>query len=418
MRYLKKLSSLVNVGFRGSTLVFRFLLSFYIIKYLGYDATGIYGLTVGAIGILPAVVGWGLNYFVFREVVGKAPLDAASMVRNRLVVTTVTLAVLTVVALVAALATGHAITTLHLLIVVLIWLETYGLDIHLPLIAQEMATQANLLVFVRSALWVPIVIGLGVFLPTFRTLEVVFAGWIISYAAAVALLAYFLRSWPLREVMKTAVDYDWIKDRLRHSWHIYMSDLSIVGLIFIDRYIVSYMLGLTLTVIYTFFWSLTNALQTLMQTAVTQLALPVLFKAYSDNALSRWKTVFRQQMKKAAVISTIMGVGIFIGTEVLIRLMGMNELGEHRDLFLLMLLAAMIRSFADLLNIGLTSRKKDRHYATINVMGLCLSVLMAFAMMALFGFIGAGIASLITAILITLIRGLYLLHFVKSTPSA
>ena len=61
MRFLKRFNSLFNLGLRGSSLVFRFLLSFYIIKYLGLEASGIYGLALGAVGIAPALLGWGLS---------------------------------------------------------------------------------------------------------------------------------------------------------------------------------------------------------------------------------------------------------------------------------------------------------------------------------------------------------------------
>ncbi|KQR73272.1 hypothetical protein ASG03_00070 [Rhizobium sp. Leaf341] len=405
------MSGLVNLAFRGSTLVFRFLLSFYIIKYLGFEATGIYGLALGAIGILPAMLGWGLNYLVSREVIGKDPAFAAAIVKNRLFVTTATLIVSTILGLIVAYAMGYQITFLYGLIIALIWLETYGLDIHLPLIGQSMATEANLLVFVRSALWVPIVVGLGLAFPVFRTLEAVFIGWIASYVLAAALLAYLLRTWPLRQTAATPVDFRWIQERLRHSWHIYISDLSIVGLMYADRYIVNYMLTLTLTGVYTFFWSLTNALQTLMQTAVIQLALPILFQARHKGSIAEWKRVFRKQIIKTAVIATVLAAGVLGGSEFLIRFLSMSEISEHRGLFILLLLAAIVRSCSDLLNVGLTSLNKDSHYASINMFGVCLSVTMTAAMISWLGFNGTGVAALITAVVVTGIRGAYLLTF-------
>lgn len=410
MRHLKKLAGLTNLGFRASTLVFRFLLTFYIVKYLGYEATGVYGLTVGAIGIVPAVFGWGLNYFVSREIVGNAPAFATGRIKSRLFVTTVSLAAATFTGASIFLGLGYQLTPLYVLIVILLWLETYGLDIHMPLISMEMAVQANVIVFLRSALWVPFATGLGILFPAFRTLEMLFLFWICSYALAAGALVYFLRRWPLKEAISMPVEYDWLRERLRHSWHIYISDLSIVGLAYADRYIVSYLLGLTLTGIYTFFWSLTNALQTLMQTAVIQLALPRLIKAFTHGAMKEWSAIFREQFIKTIIFATALGVGVFIAAEILIRVMNMTNLSNHRGLFVLLLAAAIIRSCSDLLNIALTSLRMDGYYAAINLGGVCVSIAIAGAMIYLFGLLGTGIAALMTALLLLAVRAFFVVR--------
>jgi hypothetical protein len=166
MRLLRRLRSMSNLGLRASTLVFRFLLTFYIVKYLGYEAAGIYGLTLGAVGIMPALIGWGLNYFVSRDAVGVPVVEAASKIKTRLVVTTMSLAAATVLSVILAFATGYQLTPIYILIIVLVWLETYALDLHVPMIAMEMALQANILVFIRSALWVPVIVVLGVAQPS------------------------------------------------------------------------------------------------------------------------------------------------------------------------------------------------------------------------------------------------------------
>lgn len=418
MKILKRLKSLSNLGLRASTLVFRFLLTFYIVKYLGFEAAGIYGLTLGAVGIMPALVGWGLNYFVARDAVGVPVVTAAAKIKTRLVITTISLTLATILAVILAFATDYPLTPIYILIIVLVWLETYALDLHVPMIAMEMALQANVLVFIRSALWVPVIVGLGLMFPALQSLEAVFASWILSYVVVFAVLYWLIRSWPLKEIARAPLEGTWIKERLRRSWFIYFSDLGLVGLVYADRYIVSFMLGLTLTGVYTFYWSLTNALQTLMTTAVVQLALPVLFKAYNSGSATDWRRIMRQQFIKTTALSVVLGIGVFFGSEVLIHVLDMKGVTEYRSIFIMLLLAAIIRSSSDLLNVGLTSMKKDNHYATINLLGVCLSVAMAFAMIELFGFVGTGIAALATASIVAVVRAVFLFRFSRSIGEA
>jgi O-antigen/teichoic acid export membrane protein len=255
-------------------------------------------------------------------------------------------------------------------------------------------------------------------LPSLRSLEAVFAGWILSYVAVFACLFWLIRTWPLREILNAPLERQWIKQRLRKSWFIYFSDLGLVGLVYADRYIVSFMLGLTLTGIYTFYWSLTNALQTLMTTAVIQLALPILFKAYMTGSADNWRQAMRQQFIKTTILSLVLSAGVFIGSEILIKVLKMTQLTEYRPVFIMLLLAAVIRSSSDLLNVGLTSMKRDNHYATINLLGVCLSVVMAFAMIRLFGFFGTGISAIATATIVAAARAFYVFHFSRTIGKA
>lgn len=418
MRFLRRFNSLFNLGLRGSSLVFRFVLSFYIIKYLGLEASGIYGLALGAVGIMPALIGWGLNYFVARDIIGMDLAAAAPRVKTRLLVSTLSLTAFTVIAVGVALAIGYELSSTTVLILILIWLEVYAMDLHIPMIAMEMSVEANVIVFIRLAAWVPFVMGFGVLFPEFRSIDALFLGWILSYFVAFGCLIWFIRALPLRETLAAPLEREWIKGRLKGSWFIYLADLGLVGIAYIDRYIVSFMLGLKLTGLYTFYWSLTNALQTLMVTAVVQLALPILFKAYNSGSMDNWRKAMRQQMVKTATFSTVIGVGLFITCEMAIQFLNMKDLSEHRDMFILMLVAAIVRSCSDLLNVGLTSMRKDNHYATINLIGLFLTAAMTYVMISLLGFIGAGIASLATACIVAATRAGFLFTFIRQQPGS
>lgn len=398
LRSMKSLNILFNMGLRGATLVFRFALSFYIVKFLGLEAAGMYGLTLGIVSAAPAILGWGLNYFLARDVVGVTTGVAGVHMKTRLFVTTVSLAVATLVCLALALLTDHPLVPLYLLIALLVWFETWACDIHVPLIAQEMSSQANVLFFMRTSSWIVPVIGLGMAFESFRNIETVLTAWVLGYFLMFAVLAWFVRKWPVLRILRAPVRFPWIRRRLRRSWLIYISDVSNVGLVYTDRYIVSLLLGLSLTGVYTFYWSLANALQTLISTAVLQVAIPALFKAYSSGSMQEWRKVMVWQFTKTGLLAASLGLAIFIAGIVLVHIMSMPELGEHRGIFALLLLASVVRSCADLMNMGLNSLRKDGHYAFVNLFSVVLSVSMSFAMISTLGFPGAGIAALLTAL--------------------
>ena len=413
-----QLTSLFSVGIRGAGLVMRFALSFYIIKFLGLEASGIYGLCLGAIGLAPAILGFGLNYFLARDVVGVGKMESGVRVKTRLTVTTLALGAATLLSVLLSFVIGFHLSAIYALIAVLVWLETYSADLHIALIAVELPFQANLLVFVKMALWVPFVIGLGLISPEFRSIDMVFAGWIAAYVVYAAMFFWFIRSWPLAKVLQAPVEASWIRERTRQSWFIYLSDLGMVGSMYVDRYVVSFLLGLKQTGLYTFYWSLTNALQTLVGTAVVQLALPSLYKAYRTGSVAGWAAEMRAQILKVVTFAGVLAAAIFVASLVIFRFMKMPDVANHMGVFVMLLVATVTRSTSDVFNIGLMSIHKDRHYGYTNMAGVLLSAALTLVMIKLFGFAGAGLGTLLTAMTLAVSRGTILWRFAHSGEPA
>lgn len=401
---------LPNMAIRGSQLFFRFALSFYIVSQLGLEAAGIYGLAIGAIGIVPATVGWGLNYFVSREVVGHTPATAAGMIRDRLTISIASLLAGTVVAVpVLAWMTGGLSET-AILILILLWLETLALDIYMPMIGLEMALFANVMVFIRSALWIPIVVAIGFLYPPLQTLNAIFIGWIASHFVALAMLGVHLRRWPIGEGLRERMQLGRLGQRVRTAWYIYFSDLGIVGLGYADRFILNALLGLVATGIYSFYFSITNALQTLITTAVVQLALPRMVRSARGGDGAEWRAELRRQMGKTLAYSGVLAVAIFAATEVIFRVSPEGRFPVDRTLLVVMLLAAIVRSASDLLNVAITSMGRDHAYAATNVVGVLLALGFGAGFMWAFGLIGAGLSAVATAGALLVIRLVYLRH--------
>ncbi|RMB34669.1 O-antigen/teichoic acid export membrane protein [Sphingomonas sp. PP-F2F-G114-C0414] len=402
-----------NMVLRGSTLFLRFALSFYIVSQLGLAAAGVYGLAIGAIGIVPATVGWGLNYFVSREVVGHTPATAAPLIRDRLIITFASLLAGTLIAVPVLVWQTGGITQTQVLILILLWLETVALDIYMPMIGLELALFANVLVFVRSALWIPIVVAIGFALPALRTLDMIFIGWILSHVLAIAMLFVYLRRWPMKASLREEKKLSVLVTRARRAWYIYFSDLGIVGLGYADRFILNALLGLVATGIYSFYFSITNALQTLISTAVVQLALPRMVRAFRGGDPVEWQAELRRQMMKTMTFAAVFSVGIFLATEMIFYFAPAGRFPVFRVLLAIMLLAATIRSGSDLLNVSITSMGRDRMYAVNNVAGVIVAIAFGTGFMYFFGLIGAGLSAAATASTLFIVRLLYLRHVLR-----
>ena len=399
---------LPNVGLRGATLALRFLVGFYVISHLGLEAAGVYGLAVGAIGVVPAALGWGLNYFVSREVVGLTPDRAAPLVRERLRITLASLAIATAVGATAWLALSRPIADGYLLILALLWLETIALDVYMPLIGLELAWQANLVVFIRSAVWVPVVVALGLADPALRTLDGVFVGWIAGHLASLVALLLLLRRWPIRTGLRGPYERRPFAARLRQSWYIYLSDLGLVGLAYVDRFIVDAMLGLAATGIYSFYWSTTFALQTLVSTAVVQLALPRMIRAFrGESGPAGFRRALTSEMVKVWCYSAALAALILVAVGVIFRL-SPGRFPEDWPLLATLLAAAAARSCADLLNVALASTGHDHAYALGNVLGILLTLVLSITLLHAVGLIGAAISALVTALVLAGVRLAYL----------
>lgn len=405
-----------NLVVRAATLFFRFALSFYVVGQLGLSAAGIYGLVTGAIGIVPAALGWGLNYFVSREVVGMPPHAATPLVRDRLKITAASLALASLVGAIAlALHAGPiGVGPIMLgLIVALLWLETFALDVYMPLIGLELAFQANIIVFVRSAVWIPFVIAAGLVWREARSLEIVFGAWVFCHGLAIALTFFFLRHWPIGQALRqpTPAPLGFVA-RIRRSWYIYLSDLGLVGIVFLDRFIVNSILGIRATGIYSFYGSITAALQTLIMTAVVQVALPRMIRAFRDGTPDQFRDQLRREMVKTMSYALVLSIAIFVISDAIVTLFP-KRYPSAVVLLVLLLVASVVRSGSDMLNVGITSTRRDRIYAATNVVGMILTAVFSIVFLSTFGLNGAGVSALATAVILFVIRALYLRHVLR-----
>ena len=396
---------LLNMGMRGATLVGRFGLALYLAKYLSLADVGLFGLVTGVTNMMPVIAGWGLNYYVGREVVGKSKQVSGQMVRDRLVVTFLSLMVLVVPAAPLVLY-WHVLPdpSLILLALAIIVLECVAYDLHDALISMGHPLAANAMLFVRSALWIFPVAACGIMIPELRTLHLVFALWLVGLVANFIVMFWVLRDWPLRAIMAARIDQVWTLSTIRKGWLVYLSDLGFLGTLYLDRYVVNHFLGLSLTGVFTLYWSVANAVHALVNTGVIQLVFPALVAAYNVGAYDEVRRLVRRTLVRVIGLSVVLSVVAGGCFPFVLGMIGKEDIAAYAPVFWVILAGVCVRLVAEIYNIDLACRHLDRPWAVINMLSVVLSFGVSIACIKTWGLMGAGVAAIVTYSALILVR--------------
>jgi O-antigen/teichoic acid export membrane protein len=388
-------------------------LAFYIISYLGLAANGAFGLLLGIAAVAPAAAGLGLSYYLARYVAGRSPAEVAPVVRDRLRLTMIILFGATIVCIGIAIGLDRSIDGTVALGIVIVWLEVIGLDLFIVLIGLELTWMANLAIFFRSAAWVPVAVALGIALPALRSLEALLACWIAGHIAALGYIAWQLRGRSVLEAIVRAPATRWIAQHRRQSWYIWLSDLGIVGAMFVDRFIVNDRLGIAATGVFVFYWSLANASHTLVSTTVIQPALPRLVRFYRGGDYAIWRRELFVRIAAAATMSLVAAGAIAALAFGVIALSPEGRFPVAPVLFGLLLLSALVRACSDVVNAGMTSTGDNAVYAAVNIVGVALAAGLSYTALILIGLEGVGWAALATAAILFAVRAFRLRRVVR-----
>lgn len=408
MRVKRNLLSILNMTIRLVSLAGRFALAIFLAKFFSLNIVGIYGLIVGVTATLPPLIGFGLNYYLNRESIGLPPEECGPLIRDRLIVTVIALIVTGISALIYLSVFDHGMLNKFLIIYPIVIFETLFVDISLSLFSLKMPLLANSILFVRSALWnIPFII-ISYFVPIHRNLTFLMGWWLAGQITAFILLAFMLRHWPWKLIMVTPVNNGWIRSRISAARRIYLGDIGLAGYAYIDRFIVAGLIGLEDTGIYVFLLSIATGLQALVTSGVIQIALPHLVDTYKNKDYSEWKSMLANLVLRVAAFAITGSVLLFGATALLLPWIHRPGLQRHLGLLAAILIGTTIKLVSDMVNYGLYSRKQDKALASINILGLLITVINTIFFIQCFGLSGMSASFIITPLLMLLVRLFFL----------
>ena len=407
------LTRAINIGLRLASLGSKLILTLYIARYLTLSSMGYYGLVNGTVLILMVALGMRLDYVVARELVGASPLAALTKMRDQMLFYTFTQLVLAVIMgmLVATGITGISGKVL-LVIFVLSVLENWGDTIFINLISMGRPLIANAMFFIRSALWVFPVMGLGLLYPEYRTSRTVFTAWMIGSLGGTLLVLYLWRDMPWRKALRTPVNWQWIKITVQRSFFIWIGALAGTSGFFIDRYVLAGKMTLELVGVATFYTSFGGALFSLIHSGVLSFAYPQLIALHREKDKTAYHHAVYKLAWHVAVLAGVLGIIMGIVVPLAGRYFNRPELAAHASRLWLILFATWLRCNAETLYYILFSRNQDKSLWVGGLLYLLPSLGCNLVLVPLIGFSGVGYSAIASSLFLLAWRGW---HVYKNT---
>lgn len=394
-----------NLGLRGGSLIAKFGLMIYVTRYIGLEAVGIFGLLQAANVIGTKIIGLGLYFVANRDMVGTSSMRQATIIRDQ----QVTYIIGYGAALLLAAMTWPWIPEIYrhyaFYSVVLLITGHQVLELGNVLIAQHRQLHANVIIAITNGLWAFVMVPLGLLNPAWRTLDCVIMGWLLGTLASFLLALWFLAHLPFKEVVRRPPNWAWIKRALWRGFPLYIAGLAQNGSIYIDRYVVGWLVGLELAGVFVMFWSFGYAVQVLVQTGLLYSEFPKLIADYKrkDDA-GFWRRFRSMSLRMAVAGGGACLLAAFLINPV-VHYINRPLAAEYIGIFDLMLLGFWIKFQADVSNYALYARHQDHALTWAFVMNLVVASVTNFGLIWGYGVYGAAWALIITSLFQVMLQG-------------
>lgn len=359
---------LFNVAIRGATLVSRFLLVFFLAKFLSPADLGTYGLFAAAIGY--ALYPIGLDFYVFttREIISLPKTAWGGLLKEHGAVSVLAYVVLLPLGI-GLFTSGKLPSALLFCFLPLVVLEHLNQEIGRLLVSAFEQSMAGLILFLRSGLWAIAATGLMYWDERFRNLETVFIGWVAGSLLALGM--------GIRHIRKIGVSgwhdrINWqrIKLGLGICMPFFISTLCIRGLFFFDRYWVEMWSGIEVLGAYVLFIGISNVLTTVLEAGVFSFSYPAMTLAWQQGDQIHFRRLLRQLSLQTIGTTLAFSAAASLAIEHVLMWLGKSIYLQHENVFFWVLLSTALYAVSMIPHYALYARRQDKIIIYSHVMAI------------------------------------------------
>lgn len=372
-----KLAPLINLSIRALTLLGKFILLFYMAKFLSAEEVGIYGLIVVLVSYSLYAVGFDFYTFSTRELVLKEKKEWGSFLKSQSFL--IFFAYITILPLILFLASYSIPLKWLYFLVFLIVFEHLNQELMRLLIIDKKVVLANNLLFIRSGLWCYSIIACMFFSLVPKRLDSILYAW-ISFDVIAFFLSWILLRKGLIFEKGLQIKKDWLKRGLKICLPLLFSTLILRAITTTDRIWLEHLEGLEVIAAYSLFIGLTNALISFLETGVFSFIYPQMIQEKNNPREFRKliKKMFFQSLGLSLAISLVL-VACF---PYFLHWIGKDIYYAYKHIFYVVLFANIIYCISMVPHYILYAKHKDTKIVVSHILGLGIFALSTLAFIA------------------------------------
>lgn len=362
---------IVNIGLRCLTLGSKFLLIFFLARFLEPEELGLYGLLVATVGYVLYLLGLDFYSYSTRELLKHDKGEWGGLLKSQAALTMILYGIFLPL-LLLIFVSGSLPWWMAGWFFVLLILEHLNQEAMRLLITASEPFWANIVLFLRQGAWALIGVAAMFLDGAMRNLEFVMAAWTLG-----GLLALLLAIWRL-VLMGTAgwqrqVDWRWITQGIKVALPLLIATLAVRGLFTFDRYWLESLAGLEVLGAYVLFIGLANAMGAFLEAGVFAFIYPGLIKACQQADTAAFRLGMRKLWQQTVMLIAVFCLLAMTVIDWLIDWLDRAVYRESVGLFPWVLLAMALYQLSMIAHYGLYAQRRDGA-----IIGSHIAALLAF----------------------------------------
>jgi len=275
-------------------------------RYLALENIGTYGLVAAFSVISISLLGFRLDFIAIREVINLDGLPLTAKIRDQYMFYAACYALFGATAFIFyCYDNDQKDKTIYIYATIIGVLESASSLGSGNLVALQKPLTANFLFFIKSSLWIPPVIFLGVFFPIYRNEVVIFLFWIGGLISSILLNAWLWRKMNWMQSFAIPINWKWIKKSLSNVFLIWAGSICLTCSGFADRFVAETFLDRASVGIISFYSSFAFAVYNIMNSGVFSFIYPKLVKLKVSCKINEFNNLAKEMRNQA-----ILGSGV------------------------------------------------------------------------------------------------------------
>lgn len=370
---LRNFSQLANIFLRGVTLASKFLLIFFLARFLDPATLGVYGLLSATIGYALYLLGFDFYTYTTRELLKCDRSQWGGFLKAQGAFTIV-LYVFFLPLLGLVFLKGLLPLYVAGWFFALVVLEHLTQEFGRLLVAVSDQLFASLVLFLRSGIWAVVVTLIMLVDTQMRSLDVVLGAWTLGSASALVLGGYRLKRLRLSG-WQQAVDWRWIARGIKIALSLLIATLAIRGLFTLDRYWVQHLWGLDVLGAYVLFMGICSALVSFLDAGVFAFIYPGLISAYQKGDASEFRQGVRKLFIQTLSLSASFAMIAWLTIGPLLSWLDKPVYAAQLPLFLWVLGATILYAIGMIPHFALYAQGHDRPIIQSHIASLLVFVM-------------------------------------------